>query len=1018
MSESAVIDKNKVLLPAQDYNFLREKGIEYIQSLSGAIWTDHNLHDPGITVLEILCYALTDLGYRTGFDIADLLVSPDGAADPPEISSFFPAHEVLTASPLTIHDYRRLLLKIEGVRNAWFDPMMDPSQEGNYKVSEALIYADCQAGVLSYDPRSTLGNENPQVRLSGLYRVLLELDIDDKLGSLNEAKLTFTVIKAVSLKGVTLSLDSKDPDFLSGKIDFSTDFPGVIQVLSVTGSGKMFDAAVKLPLDNGDQIIFSKLVVRVVQDKPDPDAPPVVVTPADLVDLLADSHEDGPLALFWAKQQAIEKSLAAVGCVLDAHRNLCEDVLSIETVKAECVAVCADIEVKKDADLEAVQARVYHEIEQYFNPPVNYYTLKELLDEGLCADEIFNGPYVNFAFTCGGEPVFSKPGFIKTEELEASELRRTIYTSDIINLLMDLEEVVSIKNVLLRKYDADGNPIGPSQKWCLDITPLHQPVLGIEKSKILFFKNGIPYIAKQREFQNTLKHLRAMARKTAYVEPNQVLDLPRGAYRETDQFFSIQNDFPLTYGIGEAGLPATASNERVAQARQFKAYLTFFDQVLADYLAQLGSVRKLFSLDNTLAQTYFSRYLDRIPGVRGLFEDEFYVDKTVLQDDARRTLLTEDEALFIDRRNRLLDHLIARFAEQFTDYVMMMFSLDGDLIKTGKNLIDDKIDFLREYPVISRERHKAFNYRPQDPADLWDTENVSGLEKRVSRLLGIDDYFRRDLACNALFEKLFDTRKIGNEFRVEIKSATNTIIFKSKELFASRAAALDEARKIFPQMRQEQTYAIDSSGGVGQVFYTLQGGGASLRHDEVFNDEAGAMQGILDIIDRYDDILYTDASCNREGFYLIEHLLLRPLSDQDKLMGVCLSSDCEFCGEEDPYSFRISVILPAWPERFNNLHFRSLFERTLREECPAHIHARICWINNEQMMALDQKYRAWIDARSQKDVDQSHLRFTQRQLIQLLQRLRTVYPSATLHDCEEGSDENPVRLDNTNLGLF
>ncbi|MDZ7581806.1 MAG: hypothetical protein U5R30_14750 [Deltaproteobacteria bacterium] len=572
MTESAVIEKNKVLLPAQDYYFLREKGIEYIQSLSGTIWTDHNLHDPGITVLEILCYALTDLGYRTGFDIADLLASPSGAADPPQNSSFFPAHEVLTTSPLTINDYRKLLLKIEGVRNAWLDPMMDPTQEGNYKVSEVPIYADCLAGGLSCDPLNALGKKNPRVPLSGLYRVLLELDIDDKLGSLNETKLTFTVIKAGPLKGVTLSLDSKDPNFLAWEIDFGADFPGVFQVLSVNGTGKTFHAAVQV----NDQVTFNNLVVKVIQDKPDPDAPPVVVNTADLDNLLADPAADGPMALFWAKQQAIQKSLAAVGCVLDAHRNLCEDFLSIKTVQSEWVAVCADIEVKKNADLEAVQARVYHEIEKYFNPPINYYTLKELLDEGLCADEVFNGPCVNFAFTCSGGPVFTKPGFIKTAELDASELRRTIYTSDIINLLMDLEEVVSIKNVLLRKYDANGNPVGPSQKWCLDITPLHQPVLGIEKSKILFFKDGIPYIVKQREFQNTLKHLRAMARKAAYVEPNQVLDLPHGTYRQTDQFFSIQNDFPQTYGIGEPGLSATASNERVAQARQLKALPDLF----------------------------------------------------------------------------------------------------------------------------------------------------------------------------------------------------------------------------------------------------------------------------------------------------------------------------------------------------------------------------------------------------------------------------------------------------------
>ncbi len=1018
MRESSVIDKNRVLLPAQDYYFLREKGIEYIQSHSGKIWTDHNLHDPGITVLEILCYALTDLGYRTGFHISDLLASPDGAADPPEVSSFFPAHEVLTASPLTMNDYRKLLLKIEGVRNAWLDPMMDPAQEDNYKESEVPIYADCLAGGLSYDPLNSQGNENPRIPLSGLYRVLLEFDIDDQLGSLNETKLTFTVIKAGPLKGVTLSIDSKDPGFLSGEIDFSADFQGVAQVKSVAGSGKTFDAAVEIDPANGDKVSLDKVVVKIIQDKPDPDGPPVVVNTIDLEPLLADSEIDGPMGLFWTKQQAIQQSLEAVCCVLDAQRNLCEDFLSIETVKSECVAVCADIEVRKDADMEAVQARVYHEIEKYFNPPVNCYTLRELLDEGLCADEIFNGPSINFAFTCGGEPVFTRPGFIKTGELEASELRRTIYTSDIINLLMDLEEVISIKNVLLRKYDADGSPVGPSQKWCLDITPLHQPVLGIEKSKILFLKDGIPYIAKQREFQNTLKHLRAMARKAAYVEPDQVLDLPRGTYRETDQFFSIQNDFPLTYGIGEPGLPATASSERIAQARQFKAYLTFFDQVLADYLAQLGNLQKLFSLDNTLARTYFSRYLDAIPGVRTLFEDELYVDKDLLKDEARRTLLTEDEELFIDRRNRLLDHLIARFAEQFTDYVLMMFSLDGDVLRTGKKLIDDKIDFLREYPVISRERHKAFNYRPQNPADLWDTDNVSGLEKRVSRLLGIENYVRRDLACAALFDELFSTRKTGNEFRVEIKSSDNDVLFKSKELFPSREAALDEARTLFPQMRQEESFVIDSSGGTGQVFYTLHGGGSTLLQDELFNDEEGAVQSVRAIIERYDEILYTGEACNLEGFHLIEHLLLRPLSDQDELMATCLSSDCQFCGEEDPYSFRISVILPAWPERFDNLHFRALFERTLREECPAHIHARICWVKNEQMMELDEKYRAWIVARSKKDVNETELREAQGELILLLQRLRTVYPSATLHDCEEGSDENPVRLDSTNLGLF
>ena len=1017
MSVPIVIAKNRDLPKSQDYDSLREQGLDYVRNLSGKIWTDHNLHDPGITTLEMLCYALTDLGYRTGFETKDLLTSETGEADLPEESGLFPAHEVMTTAPLTIFDYRRLLLKIEGVRNAWLDPMTDPDQEGNYKESEIPIYADCHAGGLSFDAVNALGNDNHHVRLSGLYKVLLELEIDDELGSLNETRLVYQV-KRGPLKGVVLAIDSRDPAFFDGVIGFDEDFQDVLNVGPVVPDGETFEAEVDIELADASSVTLEHLVIAVINDRPESNEDPIPVTGPDLGDLLGDDQADGIIPLFWAKQQARTKALARVCCVLDAHRDLCEDFLSIETVAPERVAVCADIELTGEADIEEVQARVFHAIEQYFNPPIRYFTLAELLDEGLCADEIFNGPYIDTGFTCGGEPVFTKPGFIKTGNLEESELRRVIYVSDIINILMDFEDIVSIRNVMLRRYDADGNPVGDSEKWCLEITPTHQPVLFIVKSKLLFFKNETPFRARSNEFQKTLDHLRAMARKAAYVEPNQVLELPRGRYRNPDRYFSIQHDYPNTYGIGEAGLPGTAAHTRVAQARQLKAYLTFYDQILADYLSQLAHVRKLFSLDKTLARTYFSQYLSEIAGVRDAFEDEFYIDKTVLQDDAQRTLLTEDEALFQSRRNRFLDHLTARFAEQFTDYVMMMFTLDGDPLKTGEELIDDKIDFLREYPIVSRERNKAFNYRPEDPNDLWDTVNVSGVEKRVSRLVGIGDYSRRNLACEELFDELFNTRKIGNDFRVEIKDRDNAIIFKSKEVFPDRDLALAEARKLYPFIRHESTYQVDDSGGTGQVFYTINAAGASLENDALFDTEADAVQSIREIIDRYDEILQTSGSCNDEGFHLFEHILLRPFTDQDDLMDVCLDDECESCGDEDPYSFRITVVLPYWPARFQRFEFRRHFERTLRKETPAHIHARICWIGNDQMSDLDEKYRAWIDAKSTKDHDQTALTAALRELIEILQSLHTVYPAATLHDCDEGGDENPVRLGNTNLGIF
>ncbi len=35
-----------------DFATLRREGIDHIAAFSGKVWTDHNLHDPGITILE------------------------------------------------------------------------------------------------------------------------------------------------------------------------------------------------------------------------------------------------------------------------------------------------------------------------------------------------------------------------------------------------------------------------------------------------------------------------------------------------------------------------------------------------------------------------------------------------------------------------------------------------------------------------------------------------------------------------------------------------------------------------------------------------------------------------------------------------------------------------------------------------------------------------------------------------------------------------------------------------------
>ncbi len=1016
MTTTQTIPRDTTLPASQDYEALREAGVGYIRSLAGKVWTDHNLHDPGVTTLEALCYALSDLGYRAGFPIEDLLTDPGAKKiGDPSLTGLFEAHEILPCAPLTIADYRRMLIRIAGVRNAWPYPL-----RGGGASSERPIFADCVGDRLTHEPfdPKTRRPHRP-VRVSGLYRVMLELETDSSLGTLNELRLVYRVPRG-GLSGATLWLDSEQTDVVGGSVDASRAITGLAVESVVAGPSASRDkATIRLDLDDGATF---RLELLVMADKD----PGVVARDAgarrgQFKSALGDVAEDGPVMQFWAKLAARQAAVSRARCALHAYRNLCEDYLEVGVVEPQHIAVCADVEVEPGADLEEVQAAVFHAIELVLNPPIPRYTLDGMLGRGASPDEIFNGPYYDTALTCGGDPVFTRSGFVLDEDLTASDLPEMVHTSDLINAIMDVDGVVAIRDTLLRPMASDGTPSGGSERWCLPIPGGRQPRLMLERSRLMFYKQGLPYLAEPDEFEDALERLRTLARRDAYVEPNQHLDPQAGRARQTEKFYTLQDDFPKTYGIGRAGLPIAATVERVNQARQFKAYLTVFDQVLADYLSQLANARRLLSLDDTLTRTYFTQYLTEVSGVRGGFGSEFYTDDAWMQDDANRAGLVEDEAAFGERRNRFLDHLLARFAERFTDYAMLQFRLDGDPIHTSQALIKDKIAFLRAYPSLSRLRHVAYNQRPDDPAQLWDSDNISGLERRVARLLGIKDATRRDLACPELFGLLFSASRSGSSHRVAIRGDSG-VLFRSRETFASKSEALDAARKLFPGVRLLETYEVVNQPSSERVGLVIHHGGVILEHESSFETEAEAVSTIRRIIALHDSLLLDDA-CDDEGMHLIEHLLLRPRLAGDKLLPVCLGCDrndgAPICGDDDPYSFRITVALPYWPDRFTNLHFREFVERTIREQAPAHIHAKICWISQAQMALLDERHLAWRGALAADPPDAAALQAASDDMVELLAALKSVYPSATLHDCsDEGDDGNTVRLGTTNLGMF
>ncbi len=88
---------------------LRALGLNSLQQTSGHVWTDHNLHDPGITMLEVLCYAISELAYRSEFPVADLLTGPSGQLDF-ESLALHPPQQALPCHATTLADHRRRLL--------------------------------------------------------------------------------------------------------------------------------------------------------------------------------------------------------------------------------------------------------------------------------------------------------------------------------------------------------------------------------------------------------------------------------------------------------------------------------------------------------------------------------------------------------------------------------------------------------------------------------------------------------------------------------------------------------------------------------------------------------------------------------------------------------------------------------------------------------------------------------------------------------------------------------------------
>lgn len=1009
MQESITIQKNPVLTASSNYELLRKKGLDYIEQLGSSIWTDYNIHDPGITVLELLTYAITDLGYRTSIDIKDLLAEPESKipkADP-ERQGFFTAREILTVNPWTTADFRKLLIDINGIKNAWLKCK-------ECACNDLLIYAKCSTSVLQYEP-----TEHPVI-IKGFYDVLVEFENEEASGDLNSGKVKYNYSFPTASGFSTAMIEMRLPAWQQLE-----DQPAVYknfrnpksEIKSVTVefiSGNKNDNQ-DIPVTELSNVLRRPVFATMkVEFKPDKDLAAVEVLQftdiamsvwfrsdsdrkqAQLKDIKR-AIEDASLSGIFAKYLSLihraDEVMKITKAELHSHRNLSEDYCSIKGIGVEDIGVCADMEVEPSADIEAILAEAYYRIDQYFSPDIKFYSLKELMDAGVPVDEIFEGPKLN-------------NGFINNEQLDSTNLKQFIYTSDIINLLMDIPGVKNIKNFVLTKFDADGNLI-KNEEWVMDINFNHQPRLYLEASKILVFKNGLPFLPDKLELSDTLQVIKGQHAQPKYSVLENDLPVPVGKYFQLNDYFPLQYSLPQTYGVGQAGLPSTVSDQRRAQAKQLKAYLLFYEQLLVNYLEQLANVKELFALDTSVTKTYFSRMLQESE-LKGFDDLNNGLDANILHS------LVETETVFFDRRNRFLDHLLARFAENFNEYALMLYAYSSSKAIADAKLIKDKINFLKDFPFMSSNRAKAINYK--DPVHVCSSENIAGLQLRIQRLLGMD-------AFGGFFE-LYEEKDIDGvsfERRWRLKDETGKIQLSSSTNYTDADLDISEQKakaeiavvkkyitiEARYQIKKIKKWVVNLTDETGEIIATRKQAFETKAAAEIARDEIIAFGKKLIAADKV---------------YVVEHLLLRPRNvpsppdfpQGDPLLTVCIPGDCELCGDEDPYSFRITVVLSGETGIANSgIEFRRFAEQTIRLEVPAHLAVKICWVSNEQLAEFEKLYCDWLSELAKPEPDKVALHLKLKAVLLVFEQLKSVYPEARLHDCIDGDDSNRVFLDHT-----
>ena len=908
MNEPKFLTEITDLNLSSDYDLLLKEGISLIQKFSGNKWTDFNYHDPGITLLEQICYALTDLGYRSSFNLEDILLINKDNFDLENENLLIPLNKILSSQPLTLIDYRKFILqRIDNVKNVWIEKIKDNS-----------------------------------IGLDGLLSVSVQC---------NE------------------NLSEND----------------------------------------------------------------IVLTKNRVYDLLMNT------------------------------RSISTDIEKINILNKEKIEISAIIVLDPFALGESVLAEIYHKLDNLFNPEIILHDFEKMKKIGYDDNEIFSGPQ-------------SKFGYIDSNDL--SHKTNSIYSVEIKELIESVKGVVSIKEIKIFKngihvFDDlitfNENSYPSLKKTILDYNDVDEKIVFLRNDSIY----GIDSVILSQLYDTLILDSKSTYRKNIN---NPFLNDLLGRFNKDDisKYYSIQNEFPSIYGLKKDELPKNSNKKRVAQVKQLKAYLYFFEQIMSNFLSQLANTRNFFSLNSK--KVFFNQIPKDIPDLNKIIIDDLKTFKNNLD-----KLLDQGKANF-DKKNQILDHLLSRFNEQFDLTILSKLSQLYDEEIDQEKMLDAKIKYSNFIVELGKSINKGFNYNNE----VFNTLNCSGLEKRLKLLLNFDDLNIKSLSSSIL-NKTIDSNKKNSWVETSIKLEDNLKLeiyslpeknYNSNEVFFYTTNNKD-FKSLFIYGKKKKSYKIIKSQTNNNKYSVLYNSPVSEKPIRIFSNKDKSICSTLinNSIKKFDKL-----NINSEGFYIVEHILLRPSSiinyknyiyndtndlileslkhsdfekqkdyrsdlylilDSPKYYEVnqvktsskffisvsnvlgkrILKSNKYFKTKDEAnnhikflvnffiqkkqnnipveeisqikmdidksnefpsdfkFSNKISFICPSWPARFQNTEFISLFKLYIKKYIPAHIDFNFFLLNLKEISVFEDIYFNWLKKKSKKSKDLDKYSI---QLIQLI----------------------------------